>query len=60
MAVGKGLEPLRTESKSVVLPLHYPTIRGGFTASRKVFSTDFAALGATIAHDVVVRYFCLI
>lgn len=59
MAVGKGLEPLRTESKSVVLPLHYPTIRGGFAASRKIFGTSFAAPGATVIHNEIGD-FCLI
>ena len=59
MAEGDGYAPSLSVSKTDVLLLYEPSIRGGFAASRKIFGTSFAAPGATVIHNEIGD-FCFI
>ena len=53
MAVATGLEPIPTESKSVVLPLHYATMVG--IRGVEPLSCAYKAHALTVELDPIVR-----
>ena len=53
MAVATGLEPIPTESKSVVLPLHYATVVG--IKGVGPLSYAYKAHALTVELDPIVR-----